>query len=254
MSGPLRVMVRLGRFAPPVLRGFFRLNLRAMRGGGQRGHERMAASFPEPDRSLLQRPEVRDGFMACFQESCRQSARGPVWDVGLMTRPWGFDLAAIKVTGAAVARRARPQRSRGPWPLSRRRHPDLPGHVLPGRGASVPSPQPSTRDPERAGRLTNAGSPCDPHPSTGSTGAAHGAAAPIPASPKLVIAVALFLIGGNSVRQSMTVQPPAAAVNVASGARWWRTPRGDLGSGCGGSSLVVGHSMPPVAVRAGICQ
>ena len=75
MSGPLRVMVRLGRFAPPVLRGIFRLNLRAMRGGGQRGHERMAASFPEPDRSLFQRPEVRDGFMACFQESCRR-ARG----------------------------------------------------------------------------------------------------------------------------------------------------------------------------------
>jgi hypothetical protein len=49
MSGPLRVMVRLGRFAPPVLRGIFRLNLRAM----------------------------RDGFMACFQESCRQGARGP---------------------------------------------------------------------------------------------------------------------------------------------------------------------------------
>ena len=97
MSGPLRVMVRLGRFAPPVLRGIFRLNLRAMRGGGRRGHERMAASFPEPDRSLFQRPEVRDGFMACFQESCRQSARGPVWDVGLMGRPWGFDLAAITV-------------------------------------------------------------------------------------------------------------------------------------------------------------
>ena len=90
-----------------------------------------------------------------------------------------------------------------------------------------------------------------PHPSTGSTGATHGAAAPIPASPKLVIAVTLFLIGGNSVLQSMTVQSPAAAVNVASGAKWWRTPRGDLGSGCGGSSPVVGHSMSPVADRAG---
>ena len=97
MSAPLRIMVRLARFAPPVLRGLFRLNLRAMRGGGQRGSDRMAASFPEPDRSLLQRPEVRDGFMACFQESCRQGPRGPVWDVGLMARPWGFDLAAIKV-------------------------------------------------------------------------------------------------------------------------------------------------------------
>ena len=97
MSAPLRVMVRLARYAPAVLRGLFRLNLRAMRGGGQRGGDRMAASFPEPDRTLLQRPEIRDGFMACFAESCRQGPRGPVWDVGLMARPWGFDLATIKV-------------------------------------------------------------------------------------------------------------------------------------------------------------
>ena len=97
MSAPLRTMVRLARFAPAVLRGLFRLNLRAMRGGGQRGSDRMAASFPEPDRTLLQRPNIRDGFMACYQESCRQGPRGPVWDVGLMSRPWGFDLSAIKV-------------------------------------------------------------------------------------------------------------------------------------------------------------
>jgi len=97
MSGPLRLMVRLARSAPAVLRGLFRLNLRAMRGGGERGSDRMAASFPEPDRSLLKRPEIRDAFMACFQESCRQGPKGPVWDMGLMARPWGFDLAAINI-------------------------------------------------------------------------------------------------------------------------------------------------------------
>jgi pimeloyl-ACP methyl ester carboxylesterase len=97
MSPPLRFMVRLARFAPAVLRGLFRLNLRAMRGGGSRGSDRMAAALPEPDRTLMQRPEIRDGFMACFRESCRQGPRGPVWDVALMARPWGFDLAAIKV-------------------------------------------------------------------------------------------------------------------------------------------------------------
>lgn len=96
MSPPLRIMVRLARFAPAVLRGLFRLNLRAIRSGGQRGGERMAASFPEPDRSLLQRPEIRDGFMACFVESCRGGVKGPVWDTKLMSGPWGFDLAAIK--------------------------------------------------------------------------------------------------------------------------------------------------------------
>jgi pimeloyl-ACP methyl ester carboxylesterase len=97
VSGPLRVMFRLARFAPPLLRGLFSLNIRAMRGGAERASERMAASFPEPDRSLLQRPEVRNGFLACFLEACRQGQRGPVWDVGLIARPWGFDLARIMV-------------------------------------------------------------------------------------------------------------------------------------------------------------
>lgn len=97
MSGPMRVMFRLARFAPPMLRGLFRLNLRAMCRGGPRASQRMADWAPEPDRSLLQRAEVRDGFMACFEEACRQGPRGPVVDVGLIARPWGFDLSAVKV-------------------------------------------------------------------------------------------------------------------------------------------------------------
>ena len=97
MSAPLRMMFRLARIAPAMLRGLYRLNLRAMRKGGERAHERMAAWAPEPDRSLLQRAEIANGFMACFEEACRQGTRGPVIDVGLIARPWGFDLSAVKV-------------------------------------------------------------------------------------------------------------------------------------------------------------
>jgi pimeloyl-ACP methyl ester carboxylesterase len=89
MSGPLRLMFRLARVAPVVLGGLFRLNSRA----GQR----MAAWAPEPDRTLLQRTEIRDGFMACFEEACRQGPRGPVEDMRLIARPWGFDLASLNV-------------------------------------------------------------------------------------------------------------------------------------------------------------
>jgi len=97
MNPPLRVMFRLARSAPALLRGLYRLNLRAMRRGGARARERMAAWAPEPDRSLLQRPEIGHGFMACFEEACRQGPRGPVMDVGLIARPWGFDLGAVRV-------------------------------------------------------------------------------------------------------------------------------------------------------------
>ena len=57
----------------------------------------MAASFPEPDRSLLQRPEIRDGFMACFRSRVGRGpgARSGTWRS--WRRPWGFDLAAITV-------------------------------------------------------------------------------------------------------------------------------------------------------------
>ena len=97
LSAPLRLMFRLARVAPPVLRGLFRLNLRAVRRSGGRPNERMAAWAPEPDRTLLQRPEISEGFTACFVEACRQGTRGPVADMGLIARPWGFDLGALNV-------------------------------------------------------------------------------------------------------------------------------------------------------------
>jgi pimeloyl-ACP methyl ester carboxylesterase len=98
MSGPLRMMFRLSRMAPAVLRGLFRLNLRAMRRGGDRARTRMAAWAPEPDRRLLERPEVANGFMACFEEACRQGPRGAVMDVGLIAGPWGFDLTTLQAS------------------------------------------------------------------------------------------------------------------------------------------------------------
>ena len=97
MSGPLRMMFRLARFAPALLRGMFRLNVRAMKRGGPQASERMTAWAPEPDRTLLQRADVRVGFMACFEEACQQGTRGPVTDVGLIARPWGFNLSEVNV-------------------------------------------------------------------------------------------------------------------------------------------------------------
>jgi pimeloyl-ACP methyl ester carboxylesterase len=97
LSRPLRITFRLARFAPALLRGLFRLQLRAIRRGGERGRQRLAAWAPEPDRSLLQRPEIAAGFMASFEEACRHGPRGAVADVGLIAEPWGFDLTAVQV-------------------------------------------------------------------------------------------------------------------------------------------------------------
>jgi pimeloyl-ACP methyl ester carboxylesterase len=93
ISGPLRAMVRLARSARPIARALLRLNLRMARSAGD--GDRMARMFPEPDRTLLQRAEIRDGFTACFVEACRFGSRGPVWDVALLGGPWGFEPSAL---------------------------------------------------------------------------------------------------------------------------------------------------------------
>lgn len=97
LSRPMRVMLRLARVAPPLLRGLFRLNLRAIRRGGPAATRRMLAYAPEPDLRLLLKSAVRDGFVACFEEACRQGARGPVAELALIARPWGFELSEVTV-------------------------------------------------------------------------------------------------------------------------------------------------------------
>jgi pimeloyl-ACP methyl ester carboxylesterase len=97
MSGQMRMLLRLGQFAPAVVRVLFRLNVSAIRRNGARAGEQMAAWAPEPDRTLFQQERIRNGFIRCFEEACRQGTRGPATDVALIARPWGFDLAAVKV-------------------------------------------------------------------------------------------------------------------------------------------------------------
>jgi pimeloyl-ACP methyl ester carboxylesterase len=94
---PMRMMLRLGRFAPLLLRGLFRLNLHAIKSGGARAGERMTEMMPEPDRTLFLRPEIQSGFMACFEEACRQGTSGAATDTSLISRPWGIDISEIKV-------------------------------------------------------------------------------------------------------------------------------------------------------------
>ena len=97
MSAPLRLMFRLAQFAPALLRTLYRLNLRALERGGERANERTASWAPEPDRVLLLRPEIGNGFTGCFVEACRQGTAGPVLDVKLIAQPWGIDLSAMRV-------------------------------------------------------------------------------------------------------------------------------------------------------------
>jgi pimeloyl-ACP methyl ester carboxylesterase len=56
------------------------------------------ANVPAPDREALARPEIRNLFLASLTEAVRRGSRGGARELYLYTRPWGFDLACIRVT------------------------------------------------------------------------------------------------------------------------------------------------------------
>jgi pimeloyl-ACP methyl ester carboxylesterase len=94
-SGANRLMGQLARNAAPVMGGLIRLQLLALR--SQSVRKSMAKAFPDPDRALLERADLRDAFIGCLEECCRHGARGAVWELGMFSLPWGFDLSSITV-------------------------------------------------------------------------------------------------------------------------------------------------------------
>jgi pimeloyl-ACP methyl ester carboxylesterase len=65
----------------------------------RRSPERVVAAIgralAEPDRLVLNRPEVRRTFKAVVAEAFRAGSRGAAWDMTLLARPWGFRLEDI---------------------------------------------------------------------------------------------------------------------------------------------------------------
>jgi pimeloyl-ACP methyl ester carboxylesterase len=93
MGLPLRLMLVIARRAPWLLRPFLWL---AGPGRDPEGTvEQEAEQAPDPDRAVLERPEVRSILVADFAEATYTSTRGMARDAKLFARPWGFDLGTI---------------------------------------------------------------------------------------------------------------------------------------------------------------
>jgi pimeloyl-ACP methyl ester carboxylesterase len=90
-----RALAWLTERCPVLVRGMLKLQLATLRSPKLR--QGMTAAFPEPDRTLLQRPEIRDAFIGCFEEACRHGTRGAVWDMRLGAHAWGFELQRLRV-------------------------------------------------------------------------------------------------------------------------------------------------------------
>jgi pimeloyl-ACP methyl ester carboxylesterase len=56
----------------------------------------IAAHVPQPDRQSLLRPDVRKLLADAFREAVLTGPAGPIRDILLYSRPWGFDLTEIR--------------------------------------------------------------------------------------------------------------------------------------------------------------
>jgi len=57
----------------------------------------ISSKVAEPDKIALRNPDLSDVLCTSFQEAFRRSLQWPAADVVLYSRPWGFDLADIRI-------------------------------------------------------------------------------------------------------------------------------------------------------------
>ena len=98
MSALSRFNLLLFRRAPGAGRMLFALAAQIARRYPDRLFSLFTANVPAPDREALARPEIRNLFLASLNEAVRRGSRGGARELYLYTRPWGFDLACIRVT------------------------------------------------------------------------------------------------------------------------------------------------------------
>jgi pimeloyl-ACP methyl ester carboxylesterase len=92
-----RVLFRLGKASPWLLRIPMWQMGRAMRKDPIGALKKSAAELPAPDRELLNVPKFLEVFAAESAEAFRQGISGPSWEGAIYVRPWGFPLKDIRV-------------------------------------------------------------------------------------------------------------------------------------------------------------
>ncbi len=90
-----RLITRLARRSQWLVWPLFALMTLGMRYFGESLVRGMMKQLPPPDRRVLERPEIRSGFLEEGRRAPRTTARATAQDFALFTRPWGFRLEDI---------------------------------------------------------------------------------------------------------------------------------------------------------------
>ncbi len=95
MSRQNRLIFSLARKAPWVIRLPMWLMGVGTRHFPDRVMSTMLRSLPEPDQTIMARPEIMAIFKEDLAEAGRQGTRGGAWEAVMFARPWGFRLEEI---------------------------------------------------------------------------------------------------------------------------------------------------------------
>ncbi|HWI61143.1 MAG TPA: alpha/beta hydrolase, partial [Symbiobacteriaceae bacterium] len=68
----------------------------ALKGDRSKYAQQMLKSFPKPDQEAMQRLGI-EAMVLDSAEAFRQGVRGNSWETALVSRPWGFSVAEIRV-------------------------------------------------------------------------------------------------------------------------------------------------------------
>lgn len=96
LKWPAHLSFMLVRHQPHLAKHFYELLARwFMRRHPQWVLHLMHVSAPWPDRAVLRQPKIRRALIASVHAAVRQGGRGPLRDLVLYSRPWGFALEEI---------------------------------------------------------------------------------------------------------------------------------------------------------------
>jgi pimeloyl-ACP methyl ester carboxylesterase len=96
LSRERQAAYQLFRRVPWLMRPLFWLSYNPRR-DPEGFFKKYTANARGADRRIIQRPAMRTMLIASYAEAARQGVRGFVWELHLVTRPWGFSLRDITV-------------------------------------------------------------------------------------------------------------------------------------------------------------
>jgi pimeloyl-ACP methyl ester carboxylesterase len=97
MSRQNRILFRLSRISPVVVRVPFVVMEQTVRHFPDRIAAQMMKTMPPPDRAVMQDPAMQQMFKEDAVEALRHGTKGAALEGWLYTRPWGFRLEDIRM-------------------------------------------------------------------------------------------------------------------------------------------------------------